>query len=139
MRTKSKCGFNRQFVTIENGYALDCDGNIIRLRKPKGLDYHVVAEAAAAGLLDKDGNGEVSLSIGYNGKNEPSIFIEQYVRKTFWEEVLEGTLLKDYFEKDIKPLFEYVKKHLVFSTTDTAPVPVEQQRITALINLLFQH
>lgn len=135
---KVRCGFNRQFVTIENGYALDCEGNIVRLKKRRGLDYSVVTEAATAGLLDNDGNGEVSLRIAYNGKNEPSILIEQYVRKNFWEEVLEGTLIKDYFDKDIKPLFDFVKKHFVFGATDTVPVPIEQQRITAVINLLFQ-
>ena len=135
---KVVCGPSREFVFIENGYALDCDGNIIRLNSKKGLSYNIVAEAANAGLLDGSGNGEISLSIGYKGKNDPSIAIEQYIQKTFWEEILEGSLLQDFFNDDIKPFIDFIKAQGIFPLTDTPPVPIGQQRFTAVINLIWQ-
>lgn len=135
---KVTCGPTREYVLIGNGYALDCEGNIIRLNVKAGLQYNVVAEAAAGGLLDTAGNGEVSLRIAYKGKNVPTVSLERYVKKTFWEEVLEGSLLQDFFNDDIKPLFDWVKKQLVFPQNDTPPVPIGQQRITAVINLIWQ-
>ncbi|MBX3238400.1 MAG: hypothetical protein KIT80_06405 [Chitinophagaceae bacterium] len=135
---KVVCGINREFVHIENGYALDCEGNIIRLKTKNGINYNIVAEAATAGLLDDKGDGEISLSIGYKGKNNPSLAIEQYVQKSFWEEILEGSLIQDFFNEDIKPLIDFVKKQVTFPLTDTPPVPIGQQRLTALINLIWQ-
>jgi DNA-binding beta-propeller fold protein YncE len=135
---KVKCGIDRKLVTIENGYALDCEGNIIRLNKKPGLNYDVVPQAANAGLLDENGNGEVALSISYKGKSEPVISVEKYQQKSFWDEILEGSLLKDFFDEDIKPLVDFIKKQITFPLTDTPPVPIGQQRLTALINLLFQ-
>lgn len=134
---KVTCGPTREYVLIGNGYALDCEGNIIRVNGKTGYQYNVVAEAAAAGLLDDSGNGEVNLSIAYKGKNKPSVALEQYVKKTFWEEVLEGSLLQDFFNDDIKPLFDWVKQQLTFPQNDTPPVPIGQQRITALLNLVW--
>jgi WD40 repeat protein len=135
---KVKCGANREFVMIENGYALDCDGNIIRLNRKTDTAYSVVAEAATASLLDETGRGKVWLSIFYQGKNEPQIKIEEYKPKSFWDEVLEGSLIKDFFNEAIKPLVDFVKKQVTFPLTDEPPVPIGQQRLTALINLLFQ-
>lgn len=135
---KVRCGLNRALVTIENGYALDCEGNIIRLNRKPALSYEVVAQAATMGLLDDKGDGDVSLSISYKGKEDPVISIEKFQKKTFWDEVLEGSLLMDFFNEDIKPLADFVKKQLPFPLTDTPPVPIGQQRLTALINLLFQ-
>ncbi|MBN9385048.1 MAG: hypothetical protein J0H74_30110 [Chitinophagaceae bacterium] len=134
---KVTCGPTREYVVIGNGYALDCEGNIIRLNEGSGFRYNIVAEAAAAGLLSNEGNGEVSMSIAYKGKDRPSLSLEQYVKKTFWEEVLEGSLLQDFFNDDIKPLFDWVKKQLTFPQNDTPPVPIGQQRITALMNLIW--
>ncbi len=135
---KVVCGPNREFVLIENGYALDCEGNIIRLKNRKGIAYNIVAEAANAGLLDEMGNGQVSMSIGYKGKDDPSVSIERYIKKTFWQEILEGSLLQDFFNDDIKPLVDFIKKQLPFPLTDVPPIPIGQQRLTALINLLWQ-
>jgi DNA-binding beta-propeller fold protein YncE len=135
---KVVCGPNREFVFIENGYALDCEGNIIRLKKALGMSYNIVAEAATAGLLDDNGNGDVSISIGYKGKNEPSVSIEKYIQKSFWEEILEGSLIQDFVNEDIKPLIDFVKNQVTFPLTDTPPVPIGQQRLTALISLIWQ-
>src|SRR5262249_19277475 len=106
---KVTCGPKREFVEVENGYALDGDGNVIRLKSHGGLYYNIVAEAATAGLLDNSGDGIVCLSIAYKGKSDPSLSIEKYVPKTFWEEVLEGSLIKDFFDESIKPLIDFIK------------------------------
>lgn len=153
---KVVCGADRSKVTIENGYALDCNGNIIRLRKPKagqgplvggvflngknGLDYDVVANAAA--LLDPGNtgiiNGKVSLSIAGNGNDDSIISVEKYVPKSFWEDVLEGSLLKDFFEDAIEPLIDFLTSEFPTSLSVDAPVPLAQRRLTAIINLLAQ-
>lgn len=135
---KVKCGVDRESVTVEKGYALDCNGNIIRLKNEKGIRYNAVATAQTSKFLDNSGNGEVCLSISYQGQNEPVISMEKYVKKSFWEEVLEGSLIKDFFDQDILPLVNFLKKQLPFPLTDTPPVPIGQQRLTALINLLLQ-
>src|SRR4030095_16805118 len=135
---KVKCALNREFVTIENGYALDCDGNIIRLKNNVDTSYPVVAEAVTAKYLDELGNGEVCLSISYKGKNVPQISIEQYQPKSFWEEILEGSLIKDFFDEAIKPLVEFINNQISFPLTDEPPVPIGQQRLTALLNLYWQ-
>ena len=134
---KVTCGITREFVEVESGYALDCEGNIIKLKRA-GLNYNIVAEAATAGLLDSSGNGVVCLSIAYKGKTDPSLSIEKYVQKPFWEEVFEGSLIKDFFDENIKPLIEFVKAQLPIPLTDGPPVAIGQQQLTALINLLFQ-
>jgi DNA-binding beta-propeller fold protein YncE len=133
---KVSCGFNRQQVNISSGYAIDCEGNIIQAKN--NIAYSLVEQAAAANLLDAAGNGTVCLSISAKGAKVPLIALEAYVKKSFWEEVLEDSLLKDFFDDYILNLIAFAKKQLSFSLTEQVPIPIEQRRLSAMINLFAQ-
>jgi WD40 repeat protein len=133
---KVSCGFNRQQVNISGGYAIDCEGNIVQTKS--SIAYDLVERAAAANLLDATGSGTVCLSISAKGSEAPVIALEAYVQKSFWEEVLENSLLKDFFDDYILNVITFAKKQLSFSLTEQVPVPVEQRRLTAMINLFAQ-
>lgn len=133
---KLRCGDDRAHVIIGNGYALDCEGNVIQLRESRTIP--IVAKAKAQGLLDKYGKGVVCLSIGNNGNGKSLVSIEKYVKKDFWEEVLEGSLLKNFYEECIENLILFLGAKFPVELTETLPVPVQQRRLTAFINLLAQ-
>lgn len=133
---KVKCGPDRQHVLISPGYALDCEGNTLHQRRNEF--FNLVAEAANRNLLDNTGSGQVCLSIAGNGTKGPIFTVEKYSKQNFWESVLEGTLLKDFFDESVAPLLDFVKTQFPTTLTDTAPVPIQQRRLTALINLFAQ-
>lgn len=128
----------RGIVYVENGHALDCDGNMIKLNTDGGLQYNIVAQAAAQGLLDNSGNGVVCMKITGGGNNAGMLSIEKYVKKGFFEEIMEGTLLMDFYNDCIKKLLLFVQNQLPFPLTDAPPVSLKQRRLTALVNLLAQ-
>lgn len=133
---KITCGQNRQQVNISSGYALDCEGNIIQLKKD--IPYDVVSYAAANELLDTKGWGTVSLFLSGKGSSGELISIEKYVQKSFWEEILENSLIKDFYDDHIQNIVLFLKDQLSFSLVETVPVPVKQRRLTAVINLFAQ-
>ncbi|RYY34381.1 MAG: hypothetical protein EOP46_13610 [Sphingobacteriaceae bacterium] len=134
---KVSCGFNRQQVNISGGYAIDCEGNIIQVKN--SIAYQLIERAAAGNLLDATGSGTVLLSVSAKGSQVPEVALETYVKKTFWEEVLENSLLKDFYDDYILNLITFAKKQFSFSLTEQVPVPVEQRRLTAMINLFAQY
>ncbi|MEO8108819.1 MAG: DUF6519 domain-containing protein [Ginsengibacter sp.] len=123
-------------VFIENGYALDCDGNIIQV-KQGGISYDVVTEAQVNGYLT-DGTGTVCLKISGTGNKPSMISIEKFVKQDFWDEILEGSLLKDFYTSCIEKLIVFLKKQFPFPLKDEVPVTIEQRRLTAIINLFAQ-
>lgn len=129
------CGTNRRFVKVETGYALDCEGNVIRNKTVQNFD--VIAAATAAGIA-LNGKVPVCISIAYNGANAPVLSVEPFVKKSLWDEILEGTLLKDFLDDCILTLFKALKSELGFPLKQAAPVPIEQRRLTAVVNLLSQ-
>lgn len=135
---KIKCRPARTGVTIEKGNALDCEGNMIRLKNQNGLPYDLVERAKEKGLLDNDGGGKVCLTIARGTGNQPVISVEQYEDKGFLDTILEGTLLKDFYEDCIKNLFDFFKDQFALPVKDEVPVPVSQRRLTAVVNLLSQ-
>ncbi len=134
---KVACSPTRTGVVIENGAALDCEGNIIEVKTGTGLVYNIVEEAKKLDFLN-DGNGTVCLSITGGPNRTAIITIEKYEPKSFWDTVLEGTLLKDFFEDCILDLINFFKDQLLSSLTETAPVPLSQRRLTAFLNLFAQ-
>jgi len=135
---KIKCRNIRNGVIIEKGSAIDCEGYMIHVKNQNGLVYDLVDKAKEKGLIDKDGNGQVCLSIARGVNNGVEISIEQFVPQKFWDTVLEGTLLKDFYEDCIKNLLDFFKKEFPFPLKDEVPVPVTQRRLTAFMNLLYQ-
>lgn len=134
------CGTDRRGVTIQKGVALDCEGYMIRVTSP--INYPLVDIAENQGFLDSgndSGNSNIlCLSIANGLNNNPVISLEPYNPQKFWDKVLEGTLIKDFYEECILTLVNFFRDQFPTSFTDEAPVPVQQRRLTAFINLLFQ-
>lgn len=124
-------------VIIENGYALDCEGNIIQV-KQGGISYDVVAEAKENGYLSEYGTGTVCLKISGTGNKTSMISIEKFEKQDFWDEILEGSLLKKFYTDCIEKFIIFIKEQFSFNLNDNVPVSIEQRRLTAFINLLFQ-
>src|SRR5258708_26570631 len=68
----------------------------------------------------------------------PVLSVENYTPESFWEEVLDGTLIKDFYDKYILDFINFAKKQLGLPLKDIAPVPIEQRTLTALIHILSQ-
>jgi len=132
---KVTCGPQRHQVVIENGYALDCEGNDIIVNKDndeKGIVFDIVT--AAKNYLNGNGTGTVRLSIAQGG----IISVELHENEDFLDTVLEGTLLKDYFEDCIQSFIIFLTGQFPINLNDTPPLPIEQKRLTAVINLFAQ-
>jgi len=135
---KVKCGLGRNGVIIETGVALDCEGYMIRSKKP--ITYNLVETAISRKLIDEKGNGRICLTIS-RGKNKiPVISMESFVLESFWDRVLEGTLLKDFWDDCIKSLIDLFTDNFPTSLNGAEVVPVsrKQRRLTAFINLFAQ-
>lgn len=137
---KVKCGTDRKLVTIEKGVALDCEGNMIRVTTP--VSYNLIEVAEKQGFLDSGNetgdNNIFCISIAKGQHNNPIFSLEPYNSQQFWDRVLEGTLLKDFYEECILSLFNFFRDQFPASLSDVAPVPFQQRRLTAFLNLLFQ-
>ena len=133
---KVTCGDTRNEVIVEEGYALDCEGFPINV--PRKIPYSIVAESLVQGLLDNNGDGEVCLSVAGSTAQGAIISIQPHVKQDFWDSVLEGTLLKDFYEDCIESLIIFLASQFPTSLTDAPPVPTAQRRLTAILNLLAQ-
>ncbi|RFM26945.1 DUF6519 domain-containing protein [Deminuibacter soli] len=126
----------RQNVVLEPGHAIDCEGNLVQVKKE--TIYNVVEEAIRAKLLPDGKSGKVNLMLAGNGVKGAVINIEAHGKENFWDDVLEGTLLKDFYNDYILSFVKYLKTLSPFPLTETAPIPVNQQRLTAVINVMAQ-
>ncbi|MCP4256658.1 MAG: hypothetical protein GY774_03915 [Planctomycetes bacterium] len=133
---KVKCHDDRTMVEVEPGSALDCDGH--RLRLDESLIVDLVENAVNQDLLDGDGNGSVCLWIDHGQDHGIQTNIEAHAPGDFWDTVLEGTLLKDFFDDCILHLMTSVLEQFPTSFEDDPPVTDDQRRLTELINLFCQ-
>ncbi|HEX7048863.1 MAG TPA: DUF6519 domain-containing protein [Longimicrobiales bacterium] len=127
---------DRREVIVETGYALDCDGAGIHVRSNQRFD--IVGRAEAAGLLDTSGNGEVCLTIGRDVTQDAAIDVEASVPQSFWDSVLEGTLLLDFYEHCIESLLNFLKQQFLPFPATAVPVPDSHRRVVSFLNLLWQ-
>jgi DNA-binding beta-propeller fold protein YncE len=137
---KVKCGPKRHQVVVENGYALDCEGNDIRVNEKNeynGILYDIVTEAKKGNLLNTEVES-VCLTISRSGSQGAEISIEPYVKQGLWDSILEGSLLKDFYEDCIESLIIFLALQFPRKLTDKAPVPLAQRRLTAFINFIIQ-
>ena len=134
---KVYCGPVREQVFITKGYGLDCEGNIIQLKKSR-TTYDVVAQAQNQKLLDNTGSAKVCLRIERNGSDEPVFAIEPYVEKSYWETILQGGVWEKFYKECIETLIEFVMDQLPIPLDDKPPVSIKQRRLTAFINLFIQ-
>ncbi len=129
------CNQDRKFVTIENGYALDCEGHVIRNRTE--LFYDAVTNAQNIGALDITGDGVVWLSMTRGIGEDATLHVEPATAQTFWNTVLEGTLLKDFYDNCILNLVDFFKADFL-PIWNTVPVTEKQKRLVSVLNLFWQ-
>ncbi len=132
---KVKCGDKRAGVVVETGVALDCDGYMIRVKKP--ISYSLVEEAVNQKLLTDKGDGRVCVIISRGKNNKPKISIEPFVLESFWDRVLEGTLIKDFWDDCIKNLIDLFTANFGLGS-EVVPVSRKQRRLTSFVNLFAQ-
>jgi hypothetical protein len=134
---KVHCNYDdRMTVHIGPGYALDCEGYGIRLVSE--ITYDVVARAMNAGLLTVAGDGTVLLSIASDASGGRQVSVEPFVNQGFWQEIFEGTLLKDFYDENIEPFWLMLKSQFPSGLSDAPPVPLAQQHLTTVLNIAFQ-
>ncbi len=135
---KVVCNADRTQVRVREGYALDCEGYGVSVAAPGPL-VDVVATAETMQLLDGAGAGEVLVALARDpATGDPVLTIEPYQAQTLWEEVLEGSLLKDYYDNAIKGLIDFFRNELFPVATSGVPVPERNRRLIAVLNLIIQ-
>ena len=107
-------------VTVEEGYAIDCDGNDVWVTDGEPVDIlGKVAEFDAAATEEQkkiltDGNGEACLTISLNPDRIGHSFAVEPFDPT-WNEtqsLLTGTLFKNFYDECISPVVEFLKAEL---------------------------
>jgi len=133
----------RGYVTIEPGHAIDCEGHMIHLSTPGGEHVGVVEVARIGGYLGEGSSGKVCLAINRTPGGRAVVEVEAYEQRNFWDEVLEGTLLKDFWDNCIKNIINLFEENFGhFSAEnfsgDGDEVTDNHKRITVFANMLLQ-
>jgi len=134
-------GPGRNFITLEEGYALDCDGHIIRVRAP--MDFDVVTAATSIKALDNAGNGKVLVNMTRSMVQDADLHVELSPVQTFWQKVMEGTLLQDFWTDCILNVINFFKYEFLnpvtpFFPAKTFPAPDNQKLFISVLNLFWQ-
>ena len=126
---------DRSQAVLGGGYAIDCDGHTIHVSGDRVLD--VVQEASRQNLIP-GGDGTVALVLERSAAGGADVLIEPYVPQGFMDSVLEGTLIKDFFDDCILALWNLLRQQLwpPFSGA-MPPVPVHRRRLLSLMNLFW--
>jgi DNA-binding beta-propeller fold protein YncE len=131
---KLRCNKNRKRITLTKGYALDCDGDLLHL---SGDRLFELVDRATDQNLISGGKGKVNLWIE-KAATGVSVHLEPHVTQGFWDSVLEGSLLKDFWDNCIASLIESLKKLVLPFPGTTLPLSDEHKRMISLLNLLWQ-
>lgn len=126
---------NREQIVMTGGYALDCEGEL--LHNAGDVAVPLVQRARAQGLLNAADTGRVDLWIE-PAANGVSTHLRGHANTTIWEEILEGSLLKDFFENTVLALYLEVKANLSPFPDANVPVAEGHRRAMALLNLFWQ-
>jgi Family of unknown function (DUF6519) len=140
-------------VRVRPGYALDCEGYDIHLRETRTLDITTLpyqpASLPSGGSLPGGslpggraslprGGDEVCLVIERGTNGQPQFRLKDHDHKDTLAEVLDGTLLLDFYEHCLKPYVDYFRTTLNPDNTNANAVSTAQQRVIAVWNLLIQ-
>jgi Family of unknown function (DUF6519) len=129
-------------VKVQPGTAIETDGNYFDLEPATvpepATPVPVATMAKDRNLLDVSGNGDISLFLDPTAT--PPFEIEKYDPKV--EEppdLLNGTLLLDFYNDCIKKLHDWLRHELTPPPgEEELPVGPARQRLAALINLITQ-
>jgi hypothetical protein len=130
------CNPDRTMITVEKGYALECEGNVIRVTSP--IFYNLIDEANKIGAIDNAGNGEVWLSMSRGAGESANLHLELATAQSFWQKVLQGTLLQDFFNDCIKNIITLFKTSFLPFGSTAIPVIQQQKLLISFLNLLWQ-
>ncbi|MEP6665379.1 MAG: DUF6519 domain-containing protein, partial [Nocardioidaceae bacterium] len=125
----------RRFVTVAPGSAIDCDGNDIDIPEQVVVDVLLRAKELGEGVLDENGDGEVSLVLRTDPDSGPLVDVTRFETKDDWS-WLEGTLLWDIYDDCIADLHRWIKSQL--TPSENTPFEESQDAYllrTALTNL----
>ena len=125
-------------VLINDGYAIDCEGNDIDLDQDETFD--ALKAAQDAGLLDQSGNGDIDLIIAGGAEGQPVFTIEQHdTSSETVRQLLDGTLIMDFVNDCLGPLQTFYEDQFTIPADgEKVPVGPIQQRVTTVSNLLVQ-
>ena len=133
---KLRCATDRTKIILGKGYAIDGEG--YTLHQGGDLAIDLVALASAQGLLDASGDGKVRVRIERSALGAIDVEIEPYVAQSFWDSVLEGSLIKDFYDDVVLGFINFIRNQFLPFTSNTLPLPVKQRRVIACINLFVQ-
>lgn len=130
------CDNDRNNILVLPGTALDCEGNIIDLKKDQSFD--IVDQAFNEELLTGT-DGKVSVYISGTDGNNLILQIEKYEPKSYWEEIFEGSIWESFYNHCFKDLIDFFKNQFPTTLKDTAPpVSIKDKRVTILLNVMGQ-
>lgn len=132
---KLRCAKDRAQIIMGKGYALDCDGDLLHNNGDRAIE--LVERAAAQGLLNNAGNGKVNLWVE-QAANGVSTHLEPHLAQSFWDSVLEGTLLKDFYDNTVLSIYNFFKARLTPFPDTTLPLSNQHKLVISLLNLVWQ-
>jgi hypothetical protein len=101
----------RRFVTVEPGSAIDSGGNDMDVTEPVVVDVLDAVAGLGDGVLDEEGDGEISLVLRTDPDRGPVVAAARYVPREAWS-FLRGTLLLDIYEDCIAKLLTWIRSQL---------------------------
>jgi hypothetical protein len=138
-------GAPRTHVTVHPGYAIDCEGDDIRLDEDATLDILRMIQILQDRnpndpILDENGNGEVSMILGLNEARQHLITIEKFRPPgNNFQSLIAGTMLLDVYNDCVKPIQDFLREQLTPPPDEeNLPAGPGTQRVAALSNLLAQ-
>nr|MBP6750152.1 hypothetical protein [Xanthomonadaceae bacterium] len=132
---KLRCNKDREKIVLTKGYALDNDGDLLHASGDRAIP--LVQKAIEGNLLSGAGNGKINLWIE-KAATGVSVHLEPHVTQGFWDSVLEGTLLKDFWDNCIVSLIDSLKALLLPFPDTTLPLSDQHKRVISLLNLIWQ-
>jgi len=142
-----KCGPDalgqvRRHVTVRPGYAIDCEGNDLILKREEQLDVAELAggpssppSSPPSGLSDAD----LALYVELDAEQKHRFRVEPYTPKKNFLSLFQGTLLADFINDCILSLRDFFEKEFKVGPDEVdRPVGPARKRLTTLINLLIQ-
>ncbi len=133
---KLRCNADRTRIILGKGYAIDGEGYTLHQNGDMAID--MVALASAQGLLNAAGDGKARVRIERSALGALEVEIEPYVAQGFLDSVLEGTLIKDFYDDVVLGFINFIKNQFLPLTSTTLPLPVKQRRVIACLNLFWQ-
>lgn len=130
----ARASAERRFVTVQPGSAINVDGVDLDVPAPIVVDVLAEVEALGEDVLDKSGDGEISLVLRNDPDRGPVVAATTYEPPEKWS-FLDGTLINDIYQDCIADLFGWIKAQFRAPNSDDEDQGGYLLR-SALINLL---